>query len=129
MAQLKLEELGVVTATEKGKQVFKGKQLNPSITAAALGEVGTETVGIIKAVDVVEFEDGEKVMLQVLIDSLRDTKEGALRRIGLNKTNLIRMLNLFGIDSDKWLQKQINIKVETTLFKGNEVACIRLYRD
>lgn len=129
MPQLKLETLGIVTEKDvKGKLKYKGKSINPSITAEELGETGTETEAIIKAAETVIFDEKPKVMLSVNIPKMEDSEDGPIRRLGLNKTNLITMLGLFGPDTDAWVGKEIALHVEDVNFKGDMVAAIRIQK-
>lgn len=132
MPQLKLENLGIVTEKDaKGKLKYKGKSINPSITAEELGEPGAETEAIIKGAETVIFdgkEDAPKVMLSVLIPSLEQSEEGSLRRLGLNKTNLLTMLTLFGENTDNWVNKEIGLRVDSVNFKGDMVSAIRIQK-
>lgn len=124
MPEANLEAMGI-QKNENGEYVTAS--LSPTLKAEDLGKKGTTVTALIKAVVQRQFEDGLKPVLTVYVPKLEKSKDGAERTLTLNKTNTVSMLNTFGVDYDEWINKQISIHVEQTLFKGSMTDCIRLY--
>ena len=46
--------------------------------------------------------------------------------IGLNKTNMNAIADVYGFETNNWAGKEVEIFPATTMFKGQNVPCIRL---
>ena len=100
-------------ATKSGAKVLK---------AADLGRVGAIIPATVLGATEIDFGEEEKIVLELQVKG----KEGA-QGMALNKTNLAAMLNAFGDDVDEWTGKTIELRVESTQFKGQKTECIRVY--
>jgi len=121
--QLNLKEFGL----QKTDEGYENAPLFASLKAEDLGKPGAEASGMIKKAEVREFETEKKVVLTLVIAKLTKSEGGDVRSLPLNKTNLASMLNAFGEDLDAWEHKIVDLKVETTKFKGKTVPCVRIY--
>lgn len=124
--KLDFGELGL-EKNEKGE--YKAKSAQKALKAEDLGKVGKILDAAILKVDVVRFEseDQPKVMLELNIPDLGKEEEKRLRRLGLNKTNLVTLSNAFGDESERWINKMIELRVERTQYQGQMVPAIRVY--
>lgn len=120
---LDLEALGIEQNEDEEYQM-KGKK---TLKADDLGKVGSILDAAILDFETLTFEDGSKVILTLNIPALGNKEEKRIRRLTLNKTNLVTLLNAFGVDGDKWINKMIELRVESTLFQGKKVPAIRVY--
>jgi len=48
------------------------------------------------------------------------------KALGLNKTNLQRIADLFGLDAAAWAGKQLQVYRSTTAYSGKSMQCVRV---
>lgn len=68
---------------------------------------------IIEAVSEIEFDSGKKIVI-----------EGSDAKYVPNKTNIKKLVKMFGDDTDIWIGKTINIGTVKVYFAGNEVPSL-----
>jgi len=122
--QATLEALGL-SVNEKGE--IQTKAISPSMPAIDIGDIGTTMLGGINSVEEKTFDDGTKIIIKVFVKELENSPKGGVRTLALNKTNSIVMLKAYGLEYEKWNGQIIEIKVESTLFKGKPTPCVRVY--
>lgn len=55
---------------------------------------------------------------------IMDTDYGS---IVMNKTNLTAISGAYGVNTDQWVGRTIELRREQTTFQGRAIACIRCY--
>lgn len=127
MSQIKLDEYGF-EQQEDGQIVSKGNY-PPTLKHSDIGEaVGDRLDVIIQKVEENDFPDGKKTVLEVYgktFDVLDDTHKG-VRRLILNKTNMKRLIKGYGLETDDWEGKRIELYRDDTTYKGEPTECIRI---
>lgn len=119
---LSLEEYGFEEDNGQIKAKKKG-----GLKAEDLGEVGEICDAAILKAGEFEWEGEKKVTLELNIADLGEAEADRIKNLSLNKTNLGRLLAAFGRDLAKWENQIIELRVETTIFQGKSVSCIRVY--
>jgi hypothetical protein len=72
----------------------------------------------IKNTSIVTMKDGtEKVALHFV---------GPMKSMPLNRTNIEKLWEAYGFDSDAWIGKQVIVYATTCDFQGRTVDCVRL---
>jgi hypothetical protein len=120
---LDLEKLGI-QLQEDGEFGTAGKK---TLKAADLGKLGTIKDAAILEVKPFQFATEYKVIMTLNIPSMGKEEDKRIRNLGLNKTNLVTLLNAYGSDTKGWINKMIELRVESTLFQGKKVDAIRVY--
>jgi len=82
-----------------------GKEHKLTISKVEMGDVGTEGKPEIKP-----------IMFFV----------GKTRGVALNKTNATSIASRYGDDTDDWVNKEVIIYPDKTMFQGSMVDCIRM---
>lgn len=95
----------------KVSQVFSGDYLK----AADLQ--GNEHSVVISAIEVKEFDDGNKLLL---------TFQGRKKGLVANKTNSNRVAMAYGDDTDGWVGKEIILYPDIVDFQGKPTEAIRV---
>jgi hypothetical protein len=49
---------------------------------------------------------------------------GMKERLALNKTNVGKLIEHFGIDSDDWIGGEVHLSVGKTMYMGKKVSCV-----
>ena len=96
----------------KTSTFFKGQYLR------AIDVADDPFVGIIRAVKTKEFDDGQKLIVELEVGE--DTEQ-----VVLNKTRQASLVAMFGTDeSDAWILGRVKVFCENTSYKGERVASI-----
>jgi hypothetical protein len=119
--KLNMGEMGL-EKNEKGE--YQTKQGQKVLKADDIGKIGTIIDAQILGAKPIDFGEETKVVLELKAPKI--SKEIA-QGLSLNKTNLMTIANAFGDDTDKWIGQAIELRVESTLFKGQKTSCIRVY--
>ena len=109
-----------IESTEHG---YGTKAMGEFLKTEEIGEIGTEIQGLIVNVKEVPFDDGDKLVIDIMIDDKKEVKS-----VGLNKTNLCTLLSEFGEDTDDWLDKKILLRVEKVSYMGKPIPGTRIYK-
>ena len=98
---------------------MKANELCPAPHLEAADLEGTEAVLTIKGVGkaIVGKEKVEKGVVYFL---------EVPRGLVLNRTNVKRIINLYGNDTDQWTGKKLTLYPSEADFSGNVVPCIRV---
>jgi hypothetical protein len=95
----------------KVSQIFSGDYLK------AVDLQGHEPTVIIDAVEMKQFDDGNKLLLKF---------QGKQKGLVANKTNAGRIAKLYGDDTDAWIGKEIVLYTDQVDFQGSSVDAIRV---
>ena len=79
---------------------------------------GREIALTIAGVEQVQYQDGTTAPAL----SFQNTD----KKLGLNKTNAMRIAELHGEETESWIGKQITIMPDKTEFQGKIVDCVRV---
>ena len=118
--KLNTEVLGV---EKNASGEYQTKQNAKVLKADDLGKIGTIVEATVLGAKEINFGEETKVIVELKVPKI--SKE--MQAIALNKTNLVSMINALGDETDKWVGAQIELRVESTLFKGQKTSCIRVY--
>lgn len=121
--QLDLESYGL---EEKDDGSIVSRSFGESLKAEDVGKPGDAAEATILEVQEKIFDpvEGPKLILLLAVP-----KVGAEpRRLALNKTNLLTLVNERGRDLTAWVNAELTLRVERTTFNGKQVPCIRVYK-
>jgi len=79
---------------------------------------GKEVTLTIAGVEQVEYQDGTKAPALSF--------QGTTKKLGLNKTNALRIARLHGDETESWPGKEIVLMPDITDFQGRQVDCVRV---